>query len=220
LQNKKAFTIIEIVVSIMVFSVFIMAVMYLYSRSSDSFRITAWKQERAAQSDIFWAQARKALEEATNRLEFSTDILNPTLTESPRPVKIHPDPSSAPNGNILAWNVSRTIYDMASSNHTSEHSIYSIARQNRRLVINGGGGRAPVLDDVVAIEFIVSSVIKTANNAEEIVAGINADAIGTLLEISLTLAPPDGYIARDLKVPMSHKFRLNVAPFSDSAPTY
>ena len=221
LRNKRAFTIIEIVVSILVFSGFVLAVMFLYRRSSDSFKITAWKQERGAQADLFWAQARKALEEATDRLEFAPGVINnPPLLKEPRPVKIHPSPGAAPDGNILAWNVSRTTYDMAGSNHTSVHSIYSMAKQKRRLIINGGSGRAPVLDDVVAIEFIVSSVTKTANNAEEITAGINPAAVGTLLEISVTLAPPEGYIAGELKIPMSHKFRLNVAPFSDSAPTY
>ena len=204
----------------MVFSGFILAVMFLYRRSSDTFKITAWKQERAAQADLFWAQARKALEEATDRLEFTPGVSNPPLLRELRPIKVHPSPGSAPDGNILAWNVSKTTYDMAGSNHTSTHNIFSMAKQKRRLVINGGSGRAPVLDDVVAVEFIVSSVTKNAQNVEEITAGINSAAVGTLLEIAVTLAPPEGYIAVDLKVPMSHKFRLNVAPFSYSAPTY
>jgi len=188
LHNKRAFTIIEIVVSILVFSGFVLAVMFLYRRSSDSFKITAWKQERAAQADLFWAHARKALEEATDRLEFTPGMTNPPLLKQPRPIKIHPTPGAAPDGNILAWNVSKTTYDMAASNHTSAHAVFSMAKQKRRLIINGGSGRAPVLDDVVAIDFIVSSVMKTPNNTEDITAGINSDAVGTLLEISLTLA--------------------------------
>ncbi len=221
LHSKRAFTIIEIIVSILVFSGFVLAVMFLYRHSSNSFKITAWKQERAAQADLFWAQARKALEEATDRLEFAPGVTNnPPLLKESRPIKIHPTPGTAPDGNILAWNVSKTTYDMAGSNHTSTHSTFSMAKQKRRLIINGSDGRVPVLDDVAAIEFIVSSVTKMPNNAEEITAGVSPAAIGTLLEISLTLSPPDGYIAGDLKIPMSHKFRLNVAPFSDSSPTY
>jgi type II secretory pathway pseudopilin PulG len=221
LRNNRAFTIIEIVVSILVFSGFVLAVMFLYRRSSDSFKITAWKQERAAQADLFWAHTRKALEEATDRLEFAPGVINnPPLLKETRPIKIHPSPGTVTDGNILAWNVSKTTYDMAGSNHTSTHRTFSMVKQKRRLIINGGDGRSPVLDDVAALEFIVSSVTKLPNNAEEITAGISPAAIGTLLEISLTLAPPEGYIAGDLKVPMSHKFRLNVAPSSDSAPTY
>jgi type II secretory pathway pseudopilin PulG len=220
LRNKQAFTIVEIIVSIVILSLFILVVMFLYRRSSESFKITAWKQERAAQADLFWAQARKSLEEATNRLWFEPFHDNPILKEEPRPLKFHPTPGSAPDGNILAWNVSKTTYDMASDNHTSEHRNYALAKHGRRLVLTGSGGRPAQLDDVVSLDFIVSSVIKSANNAEEIQAGIDPAAVGTLLEISIVMAPPEGYIASDLRVPMSHKFRLNVAPFPDSAPTY
>ncbi|EKD81405.1 MAG: hypothetical protein ACD_39C01825G0002 [uncultured bacterium] len=220
LQNNRAFTIIEIIVAIVVMSILITGVMYLYSRSSESFKITAWKQERTAQADLFWVHVRKALEEATNKLEFAPGMLNPTLTEEPRPLKFHPAPAGAPDGNILAWNVSKTTFDMAASNHTSVHSTFALTKEKRRVNLVGGDGRPVFLDDVVRIEFIVSSVTKTPNNAEQIVAGVSPGAVGTMLEISLTLAPPAGYIAGDLKVPMNHKFRLNVAPFSDSAPTY
>jgi len=198
---------------------FITAVMYLYSRSSDSFKITAWKQERTAQADVFWAYTRKALEEATNKLDFVPGMLNPTLTEEPRPLKFHPDPTVAPDGNIIAWHVSKTTIDMMTSNHTTVHSVFSLAKEKRRIILVGGA-KPIFLDDVVRIEFVVSSVTRTPNNAEEIVAGIAPGAVGTMLEISLTLAPPAGYIAGDLRIPMNHKFRLNVAPFSDSAPTY
>lgn len=198
---------------------FITAVMYLYSRSSDSFKITAWKQERTAQADLFWMHARKALEEATNKLEFAPGMLNPTLTEEPRPLKFHPDPSAAPDGNIMAWHVSKTTIDMMTSNHVSVHNVFALAKEKRRIILVGGA-KPIFLDDVVRIEFVVSSVKRTPNNAEEIVAGIAPGAVGTMLEISLTLAPPAGYIAGDLRIPMNHKFRLNVAPFSDSAPTY
>lgn len=198
---------------------FITAVMYLYSRSSDSFKITAWKQERTAQADVFWAYARKALEEATNKLDFVPGMLNPTLTEEPRPLKFHPDPTAAPDGNIMAWHVSKTTIDMMTSNHTTVHNVFALAKEKRRIILVGGA-KPIFLDDVVRIEFVVSSVTRTPNNAEEIVAGIAPGAVGTMLEISLTLAPPAGYIAGDLRIPMNHKFRLNVAPFSDSAPTY
>ncbi len=222
LPNKKAFTIIEILVSIVVMSIFIIGVMYLYSRSSDSFKITAWKQERTAQADIFWANARKALEEATNDLRFEAGAaMNPTLKEELKPIKIHPDPGGAPDGNILAWNVSKTTFDMATAKHSSIHSVYALTKQGRRLNLVGGDRRPGVLDDVVDIKFTVSSVMKTANNDEEIKEKIiDSAAIGTLLEIAITLAPPPNFIAGDLRVPMNHKFRLNVAPFSDSAPTY
>ncbi|MBU1107849.1 MAG: hypothetical protein KKB51_14340 [Candidatus Riflebacteria bacterium] len=224
LQSKKAFTIIEIVTSILVMAGFITAVMYLYSRSNSSFKITAWKQERTAQADIFWTYMRKALEEATNRLEFEFKpgpggVPEMMLNEMPRPFKFHPDPTGAPDGNIMTWNVSKTNIDMMTSNHTSVHNIFALVKSGHRLTLVGGA-RPIFIDDVVRIEFKISSVIKTPNNTEETKDGANPAAIGTFLEISLIMAPPDGYIAGDLRVPMNHKFRLNVAPFSDSAPTY
>ncbi|HAE40635.1 MAG TPA: hypothetical protein DCG57_18675 [Candidatus Riflebacteria bacterium] len=219
MQSRRAFTIIEIVVSIVVMSGFVGAVMYLYSRSSDSFKITAWKQERTAQADLFWAHVRKALEEATNKLEFAPGMLNPTLNEEPRPLKFHPDPSAAPDGNIMAWHVSKTTIDMMAGNHATVHNTFALTREKRRITLVGLA-RPVFLDDVVRIEFVVSSVTRLTNNAEETVAGVVPTAVGTMLEISLTLAPPPGYIAGDLRVPMNHKFRLNVAPFSDTAPTY
>ncbi|EKE22395.1 MAG: hypothetical protein ACD_6C00847G0002 [uncultured bacterium] len=120
----------------------------------------------------------------------------------------------------MAWNVSKTTFDLPTSNHTSVHNIFALVKDGRRLSLVGGGGRSVFIDDVVRIEFKVSSVIKSLNNAEDTIDGANPAAIGTLLEISLILAPPDGFIAGDLRVPMNHKFRLNVAPFVDSAPTY
>ena len=176
LQNRQAFTLIEIIVSIMVFSGFVLAIMFVYSRSSDSFKITAWKQERVAQAEHFWSRTRKALEEATDLIYFDPLPNTPPKKEL-RPIKIHPAPESAPDGNILAWNVSKTNYDMATSNHTSVHNICSLVKQGRRLIVRSAEGQESILDDVVDIKFVVSSVMKTADNAEEIQPVINSDAV-------------------------------------------
>lgn len=199
--------------------------MFLYKRSTETFKITLWKQERTAQAEIFWSFMRKHLEEATNYLDLALEAGNasPIVPEEPRPVKIHPNPSSAPDGNILAWNVSTTKFDFSPPfSHSSDHNVFSLAKKGKKLELRSSKTQKPVatLDDIDAISFIVSSVTKNTSNEESIVTGIDPDAIGTMLEISLTLSPPEGYIAADLKIPYNHKFRINVPPHPDTAPTY
>ena len=210
----------------MIFSGFIITMMFLYRRSTDSFKITVWKQERTAQAEIFWAFMRKHLEEATNYLDLAAQagIPNPVIPEDPRPFKFHPTPSAAADGNIAAWNVSTTRFDFSTSSyaHTSLHTNYFLVKNKKRLELKSSAAAKPLaaLDDVEEIAFTISSIVKNATNEDTIIAGIDANAIGTLVELALTLKPPADYLAGDIKIPQNHKFRVNVAPHSDSAPSY
>lgn len=219
------FTIIEVVVSILILSVFLTTLMFLYSRSTDTFKITVWKQERTAQAQLFWTFMRKHLEEATNYLDISgqAGIPNPVIPEMPRPFKFHPTPDTAPDGNILAWNVSKVKFDFAPPfAHNSKHTNYFLVKKDKKLMLNSSDSAKTIasLDDVDTIAFTISSITKNATNEDQIVPNVAPAAIGTLFEVSLTLSPPDGYMAADLKIPQNHKFRINVAPNSDSAPSY
>lgn len=222
---RRGFTLIEAAIAAIILSSFALTLMFLYKRSTETFKITLWKQERTAQAEIFWSFMRKHLEEATNHLDLDSQSgdSNPTVPEEPRPIKIHPTPGSAPDGNILAWNVSTTKFDFSPPfAHTSEHNIFSLAKAGKRLELRSSSSPRPLakIEDIEDISFTVSSIIKNTANEESIEAGFSADAIGTLLEISLTLSPPEGYIAAELKIPYNHKFRVNVSPHSDTAPTY
>jgi len=224
-SSRQGFTIAETLVAIMIFSGFIFTMMSLYRRSTDSFKITVWKQERTAQSEIFWAFMRKHLEEATNYLDLAGQAgqANPVIPEDPRPFKFHPNPSAAADGNIAAWNVSTTKFDFSSSHaHASQHTNYFLVKNKKRLELKSSATAKPIaaLDDVEEISFTISSIVKNATNEDSIIAGIDPNAIGTLVELALTLKPPADYLASDIKMPQNHKFRVNVAPHSDSAPAY
>ncbi len=215
----------ETLVAIMIFSTFVLTMMFLYRRSTETFKITVWKQERTAQAEIFWAFLRKHLEEASNFLDLAGQAgnANPVIPENPRPFKFHPTPASAGDGNIAAWNVSNTKFDFAPPYaHSSQHTNYFLVKNKRRIELSSSSSARPlaVIDDVEEIAFTVSSVIKNATNEDTIVAGIDPNAIGTMFEVALTLKPPAGYLAGEVKIPQNHKFRVNVAPHSDSAPTY
>ncbi len=222
INNRKiGFTIVEVVVSIMVLSLFITVVMYLYSRSSDSFRITLWKQQRTAQAELFWARMRKHLEEATSDLTFELGSANPDLTELPRPFKFHPSPDSLAAGNVMAWGVTRVNFSFTPPfTHTRQHSFFSLAKDGRRIILREGGIVRAELDDVVQISFRVSSVMKAADNSEQIFAGSDPAADGTLVEIAVTLSPPANLMAAHQRIPQNHKFRLNIPSQSDTNPVY
>lgn len=216
---------IELLVSILILSTFIMVLMFLYRRSNATFKITVWKQERTAQAEIFWTFMRKHLEGATNFLDLTTQVgnSNPVIPDDPRPFKYHPNPGSAANGNILAWNVSTPKFDYSPPySHASQHINYFLVKQQRRLALVSSAAAKPlaIIDDVEDIAFKVSSVIRNANNEDTIIGAADPDAIGTMFEMSMTLKPPTGYLASEIRIPHNHKFRINVAPHSDSAPSY
>lgn len=224
-KNKSGITLTELVIAAAVMSSLSLVLFAMYSRGTDTFKITAWKQERTAQSEIFWAGMRKHLEEASNLYDMSLPDAagspNPVIPEVARPIQIHPDPSSVADGNILVWNSSQLNFQFAPPfAHTSTNQTFFLRKNGRRLtlIMDQAGQRRTItrLDDVVDITFVVESVVKNLNNEEEIVNGFVADASGTMLAVSIILAPPQGYVAEQLRVPQNHKFRLNVAPINDA----
>ncbi len=224
-NSQCGFTLVEIIVTILILSGFVLTLMFLYRRSADTFKITVWKQERTAQAEIFWAFIRKHLEEATNYLDLASQAgnSNPVIPDDPRPFKFHPNPSGAADGNILAWNVSTAKFDFSPPYaHNSQHVNYFLVKNDKRLELRSSATGKPlaVIDDVDSIAFTISSVTRNATNEDTITPGVVAGAIGTMFEVSLTLKPPASYIAADIKIPQNHKFRINVAPHSDSAPSY
>lgn len=219
-KKKNGFTIVEVIIAILVFSMFAGILMYLYNRSSDSFKITSWKQQRTKQSEIFWAFLRKHLEEATNELQVEQFAHNPDISMDPKSLKFHPNPTGA-NGNILVWNCSKVDFKFAPSpNHTVEHKIFSLVRTERKVELKDGAKKIAELDDVESVSLKVTSIKKLPDNQEVLVNGPDANAVGAVVEISFVLTPPKGYMAQNLKIVQNHKFRINVAAISDTAPSY
>ena len=220
--EKAGFTIVELVIAILVFSIFVGILMYLYSRSNDSFKITFWKQQRTAQSEIFWAHMRKHLEEATNQLVPEQFVDNPDVNINIKPLKFHDDPTSVNDGNIMAWNCSKVNFNFSPSpNHNAVHSIYLLEKKGGTIRLKNSGKEVSKIEDVESIEIKVISIKKDSVNFEEVFSGgPDPDAVASVVEISLTLSPPKGYLAEDLKIVQNHKFRANVGATVDSAPSY
>lgn len=217
---SKGFTIVEVVVSIMVFSAFLSVLMYLYSRSNESFKITLWKQQRTAQAEIFWSFMRKHLEEATNELKIDQFSSNPNISFDLRPLKFHPNPTSVANGNILAWNSSKVHFVFVPTpNHKIDQKFFFLCKDKKRLELRSGRVISKI-DDVSSVNFNITSVKKGGGNEEFLDPGADPSSVGTILEISIILSPPDGYMAKDLKIPQNHKFRLNVGSMPDPSPAY
>lgn len=226
INNRSGITIIELVVAAAVMSVVSLVLFTMYSRSTNAFKITSWKQERTAQSEIFWAGMRKHLEEASNLYDMTqlhaAGSANPIIPEVARPLQVHPDPTNVSEGNILIWNSSQLDFQFIEPfAHTSTNRTFILRKNGRRLALlmdqDNQKRTITRLDDVIDITFVVESVVKNTNNEEEIVNDIVPDASGTMLSISIILAPPQGYIAEQLRVPQNHKFRLNVAPSLDAS---
>jgi prepilin-type N-terminal cleavage/methylation domain-containing protein len=221
-RDKKCagFTIVEVIIAILVFALFAGILMYLYSRSSDSFKITTWKQKRTAESEIFWAFLRKHLEEATNELEVEPFVHNPDIMVNIKPCKFHPNPDVA-SGNILVWNCSKVNFNFVPSpNHTVDHSILKLVRSNNKLELKNGAKAIAKIQDVDSVSLKVTSIKKQPDNQEILIDGPDPDGVGAVIEISLVLTPPEGYLAKNLKIVQNHKFRINVAAISDTAPNY
>ncbi|MFZ5951794.1 MAG: PulJ/GspJ family protein [Candidatus Rifleibacteriota bacterium] len=221
-KGKKGFTIVELVVAILVFSGFVTVLMYLYSRSNDSFKITLWKQQRTAESEIFWSFMRKHLEEATNELDLADPFVdNPDVVVTIRPLKFHPTPNSVSDGNIMAWNCSKIDFKFSPSpSHSVDQKNYFLKKNSRVLDLRSSAKSIAKIQDVTEVDIKATSVMKTADFDETFITGPNPDAVGTVVEISITMQPPKGFMAQDLKIVQSHKFRANVGSVNDSNPSY
>lgn len=221
--KQNGFTIVEVIIAVVVLSIFSSIIIYLYIRSNDSFKLTSWKQQRTAQSEIFWTYMRKHLEEATNQLDPEAYVKNPEVTIITKPLKFHPNPASVEDGNIMAWNCSKVNFDFSSDPpcHTALHAIFLLEKKGRTIRLKSDDKEVCKIEDVENIDIKVSSIEKdTTTNEEYLSDKPNPDAVASVIEISLTLSPPKGYLAEDLKLIQNHKFRANVGAAEDFAPSY
>lgn len=227
-MRKNGFTLVEISISVLVLSLLLGIIIFLYQRSNAAFSITVWKQERTAQAERFWTHFRKHAEEATDELVIPDSEMgkpHPKIEKvSNRPILINPMPNVAEKSNLLAWNVSQLKFDFsATMAHSQETSQYYLEKNKKRVALFCKGKEKPIaeIDDVIEISFSMKSLVKADNVSYETeVDGIAPNAIGTLLEISMILAPPKTGLAKDLRIPYNHKFKLNVAAEESTSPMY
>lgn len=220
-EKNAGFTIVEVIIAIMVLAVFFTLLMYLYNRSSDSFKITLWKQKKTAQSTLFWSHMRKQLEQATHELEVDPGgFENPEINVINKPFIFHPDPNSVSADPVMAWNSSMVKFNFDSLKHTVEHHTVVVKKSGQSLELLVDEKSISRLTDLDSIDFKVTSIKKNDKNEEFLEDGPDPTADGTIIEITVVYKPPEKYMASSQKITQNHKFRLNVGALTDTSPTY
>lgn len=229
---KRGFTLIEIIIAALILAVVSTLALYLYQRSNAAFSITLWKQERAAQAERFWTHLRRHLEAASDLLiipDNQIGLPNPQLKKlENKPILVHSQPNSIGEegkGNLLVWNVSTLNFDMTGSYaHSYKSEVFSLVKDNKRVcLIAEDGKRIAELDDVVSVTFDAKPITKANETHYESVIFSTvpeATVVGTLLEISISISPPESSIAKNIRIPHNHKFKLNVSAQPSTSPAY
>ena len=219
---KKGFTVVEIMISTLVLSILIGGIMFLFQRSNSAFSITLWKQERTKQAELFWTHLRKHIEEASDLFEIPDDQLGKPHPEvkkkESKPILVHSSPNTESKGKILGWNVSHLEFDFESGiNHKSQSVYYFLEKDGRKISLTSSGSSKPiaVIDDIQEINFVAKPLVKLEDRSYTSLSNSDAvspdDMVGTLLEISLIMTPPEHYVGDGNRIPHNHKFKLNVA---------
>ncbi len=219
---KKGFTVVEVMISTLLLSILIGGIMFLFQRSNSAFSITLWKQERTRQAEVFWTHFRKYIEEASDLLEIPDDQLgkpHPDVKKKEsKPILVHSSPNSESKGKILGWNVSHLEFDFSNTGaHSSKSEYYFLVKDGRKISLTSSTSSKPiaVLDDIQEINFVAKPLVKVEERSYTTLSNSDTlspnDMDGTLLEISLTMTPPEHYVGEGNRIPHNHKFKLNVA---------
>ena len=218
---KKGFTVVEVIISTLVLSILVTGIMFLFQRSNSAFSITLWKQERTKQAEIFWTHFRKCIEEASDYLEIPDDQMGKPHPEvkkrESKPILVHSSPNTADNEKILGWNVSHLdFYFSGTGAHSSNSEYFFLVKEGRKIkLVNGDKKTIAALDDIKEINFVAKPLVKVEERSYTSLSDSDSispdDMVGTLLEISLTMTPPEHSIGEGNRIPHNHKFKLNVA---------
>lgn len=219
-QNKKSgLTLVEILVVCVVLGAFFTGLFMLYRSNVNTFSATIWKQEKAKQLENFWAQLRKGLEEASNRIDLSGGFgsANPSLANTiDTPLMYKAYPSTVDYGELLSWNctIVKLELDFPFA-HTATDLTYDLYKTGTKLeLIERTSAQMArvlsVLTDVSDIQFKVASIVLDGGEEEISYTG-GAESVGSFLEVFITLSPPPNAFRGDnVKITQSQKFRLNV----------
>ncbi len=228
--SGRGFTIPEVLVTFLILGFAVSAIFFVYRHSVNSFKATTWKQERTRQAEAFWNILRKFLEEATDELVKNGSGPTWTLDKNPKPLKYAPLTPGNQNKNLLAWEVHH-VDSMGDPDYQQKH-ILKLEDGRLFLASVGGGGKFshnghPLVEDVS--QFVVSSTnIRLSpgtgpddRNREYLETTPSSDpVVGSVVEISFTLAPPPDFPLQNLRIGQSAKFKLAVGAITDSNPSY
>ena len=229
--TRRAFTLVELLVAIFVFSLLMTGVVYLYQYLMFSYRATTWKQERLRESGEFWNHLRRHLEEAANiHIDGGGGV---GLITALRPVHLRSVPvvptNGTTDGDVLCWVRAR----MNPSNLTS--SEYEIAcrmwltGRTVSLSTKALSGIIPPGEAVPGREFLhdVSGLVIQATGVRwdqstgEYLGSVGpGSSIGTQLEISIIFEPSKDIGNSSLRITQNHKFKVNVDFVVESASTF
>ncbi|MBI3038604.1 type II secretion system protein [bacterium] len=228
-KTPAGFTLVEVIVSIGILSIFLTGIFYVYKQTTGMYQATAWKQDRTRQIEQFLNLLQRNLEEASNKHEQTLS----NIIETPIPLKFRSVLSSLPsgqkNGKIMAWKRFRL-----SPTGGNEHELtcrLSLSDTKVSMEVQHISGLSPageifspkiVLEDVVGFSIIATPVRISTGGGEYLDSqgGAPDPIIGSILEISLTLAPPPGFPYPNLQITQNHKYRLNVNSVADLSPDY
>jgi hypothetical protein len=218
-NNRFGLTLVEILVVCIVLGVFFTGLYALYRSNVNTFSATVWKQEKARQLELFWAQLRKALEEASNRIDLSGEVglINPSLSNHVEaPLMYKALPNDVDYGELLSWNSTTVNLDFSPPYaHSTSSLSYDLYKTGTRLELIERTNKQisrilTALTDVSSVEFKVGSIV-IENGEEEISYTGGLGAVGSYLEVFITLSPPVSAFRGDsAKISQSQKFRLNV----------
>ncbi|MBF0409110.1 MAG: hypothetical protein HQM10_17310 [Candidatus Riflebacteria bacterium] len=218
----------EVVIATGVFSILITMTLFLYERLMFSYKASSWKQEKNNQSELFWDIMRKSLEHATDLIQKNGTAPDFKLIVSPFPVSYR----SFANGNskILLWNV-----DHIDENGELDYRVeYSVSLSGRKLSIlseKKSGSENPSADIVfnsakVLMTDVDSVAIKSTNirasddstdparfneHYLELTTTSTGKIVGSIVEISIVLSPPESIGLENLKILQNNKFKVNVS---------
>ena len=217
--HKGAFTVVEVLITIMILALLTTGLITLYRNSMQSYRVTSWKQERTRQAELFWNQLRKAIEEASDKLERQDlGAGRWTIAKTSRPLLFKAPPG---DGKILAWQVDH--YDPATGLVAPPLNWFLVLDNHRLLMPNQNMSVQPVLEDVHTVTIRATQIMQDNATFEEVldVAGTGVGTtVGSVLEISILLTPPPQIQSPDTRLVQNAKFKLVVESQPHPAPNY
>ncbi len=217
--GRAGFTLVEVLVTIIVLSLFTYGLVNLYRQSMQSYRITTWKQERTRQAELFWNRLRKPLEEASDQLaRRDLGAGRWTIDKTSRPLKFNPSPG---DGKFMAWQVDH--FD-ATTGLVEGPTTWSLSRTGREIRMTGPGlSDHLVLEDVDTVSIKATQIRQRDGTFEEELdlTGAGTDpVVGSVLEISFVLTPPESVQSSAIRVVQNAKFKLVVEAEATTAPNY
>ena len=224
---REAFTLVEVLVALLVFSIFSTGILLIYRFSVHSYKATSWKQDRTHQAELFWNVLRKSVEEATDELK-PLSGLGGTIDKIPMPLLYKDSSDSTHQGGLLAWKV----YHLNNAGGLDYNNTYLVELKNRSLVMtvkpDPPGWTSPkiLLEDVDCVKIQATPIWRSTDpGKEEFLGTAGPDSsytenAGSVIEISITLTPPQNVSIPDLKIIQNNKFKLIVGSVSSSSPSY